>query len=297
MAIQYNRIPVGPFVVYEAVCLAGERQTYRIPQAVAQADLPNALVFTRGRYQYGPFPGIGNVVLTPGMTSADLPDRPAGELVMEALEDGSEYFCINPALPGQKVVGTPLTLSAGQSADVPAFALAVVSGEGYLVNGAPKSGTRVLYARSGGLRIDAQAACLGLVATLAEVTVPAQPPVRTAAQARAEKLAALAALRYQKEMAGIVVGGVMVRTDRESQAQLNGAYVSLKEGLIPDTPWKAANGWVPLAFADIAPVAQAVAAHVRACFANEKAHAEAIAALPEDVAALDAYDISTGWPA
>ena len=297
MTISYKRINVGGFLVYESICAAGAKQLYRVDTPVAKADLPNALVFTKGRYSYGPFPGIGNVVLTPGMTSADLPDRPAGELVMEALEDGSEYFCINPVVSGQKVVGTPLSLAPGQSLEVPALALAVVTGDAYLVNGAPKSGTRLLYARSGGLRIDAQGACLGLVATLAEVTVVGQPPVRTAQMARAEKLAALAALRYQKETGGITLAGVAVRTDRESQAQLNGAYVSLKEGLIPDTPWKAANGWMPLTFADIAPIAQAVAAHVRACFAAERAHAQAIAQLPDDVAALDGYDISTGWPA
>lgn len=166
MTISYKRISVGGFVVYESICAAGDQQRYRAPQAIAKADLPNALVFTKGRYSYGPFPGVGNVVLTPGMTSADLPDRPAGELVMEALEDGAEYFCINPAVPGQKVVGTPFALAAGQSLIVPVFALAVVAGGVFLVNGAAKTPTRLLYARSGPLEIVAQEPCFGTVATV-----------------------------------------------------------------------------------------------------------------------------------
>lgn len=112
------------------------------------------------------------------------------------------------------------------------------------------------------------------------------------------------ALRYAKETVGITLqNGAQIKTDRESQATLNGAYTSLKEGLILDTPWKAANGWVPVTFAEIAPIAQAVAVHVRACFAAEKTHCDAIDAITVvngDVTAalaeLSAYDISTGWP-
>lgn len=120
-------------------------------------------------------------------------------------------------------------------------------------------------------------------------------PIRTATQARAEKLAALAAHRYAVETGGIVVGGLSVVTDRESQAMVNGTYSSLKDGLILDTEWKGVNGWMVVTLAEIQPIAQAVAMHVRACFANERAHTIAINILPDDVARIDNYDITTGW--
>lgn len=120
-------------------------------------------------------------------------------------------------------------------------------------------------------------------------------PIRTVTQARAEKLAALAARRYAEETGGIVVGGLSVATDRESQAMVNGAYSSLKDGLIPNTEWKGTSGWVVVTLAEIQPIAQAVAMHVRACFANERAHTIAINTLPDDAARIDNYDITTGW--
>ena len=129
-----------------------------------------------------------------------------------------------------------------------------------------------------------------------------EPPPRTLADAAAEKLSALAGLRYQKETAGVAVSGATVKTDRHSQSALTGAYTTLKNGLLPGIDWKAAGGvWVSLTLAQVEPMAQAVAAHVQACFSNEKAHAAAIAALAADPTttpeAIDAYDISAGWPA
>lgn len=131
----------------------------------------------------------------------------------------------------------------------------------------------------------------------------AQPPILpayvrpTLAEAITEKLAALSALRYTKETAGINVGGSKIKTDRESQAALTGAYTTLKNNLLQSIDWKADGGaWVSLALAQVEPMAQAVAAHVQACFTREKAHAQAIAGLTT-VAQVDAYDISTGWPA
>lgn len=119
------------------------------------------------------------------------------------------------------------------------------------------------------------------------------------AAAQKEKLAAY---RYGRETSGIVVGGAEIKTDRESQGQLNGAYTSLKNNLITDTPWKAAGGaWVPVTLVELEPIATAVAQHVRACFATEKVHADALDAIVEDPAGtvvdLANYDYTTGWPA
>lgn len=125
------------------------------------------------------------------------------------------------------------------------------------------------------------------------IAIAPPQPVRTTASL----LADVASKRWQVETGGVVVAGHIIATDRESQAQLNSAYTSLRNGLISDTPWKAADGSFTLVtLAEIEPVAQAVATHVRACFAAEQAHNEAINAL-ESQAERDAYDIHTGWPA
>ncbi|MGU5593071.1 DUF4376 domain-containing protein [Aeromonas sanarellii] len=109
-------------------------------------------------------------------------------------------------------------------------------------------------------------------------------------------IAAVADKRWLVETSGIVVAGSPIKTDRESQAQLSSAYTLLKSGLIPDTPWKTADGtFVRVTLAQIEPITQAVAAHVRACFAAEEVHSQAIAAL-QTPSELDAYDIDTGWP-
>lgn len=118
-------------------------------------------------------------------------------------------------------------------------------------------------------------------------------PVRT----KESLIAEVAAKRWVVETGGIVVAGHHIATDRESQAQLISAYTSLKGALINDTPWKAADGRFTLAtLTEIEPFAQAVAAHVRACFSAEQAHGEAINALTTQEE-LDGYDANTGWPA
>lgn len=120
------------------------------------------------------------------------------------------------------------------------------------------------------------------------------PPVP--ARTKAALLSDVAAKRWQVETGGIVIAGHPIATDRESVSQLNGSYGSLKNGLIADTPWKAADGSFTLVtLTELEPIAQGVAAHVRSCFAAEQAHVEAIEALYTQ-AELDAYDINTGWP-
>lgn len=124
--------------------------------------------------------------------------------------------------------------------------------------------------------------------------VAIDPP--QAVRTQASLLEDVAAKRWLVETGGVIVGGVPIKTDRESQAQLFSAYISLASGLIESTPWKAADGSFSLVtMAELEPVAQAIAAHVRSCFAAEQAHAEAISELHYQ-GALDSYDIDTGWP-
>lgn len=86
-----------------------------------------------------------------------------------------------------------------------------------------------------------------------------------------ELLQALADYRFEVETAGLTLGnGMKIRTDRESQSQLNSTYSDLKNGLIPDTDWKAVNSWEVVTLEQMTPIATALAAHRRACFRGEQ---------------------------
>lgn len=81
----------------------------------------------------------------------------------------------------------------------------------------------------------------------------------------------LAAYRFAFEVGGLsLADGLRIATDRESQGQLKGAYADLKSGLIPDTDWKAMNGWSVATIEELEPIAKALAAHVRGCFRGER---------------------------
>ena len=102
------------------------------------------------------------------------------------------------------------------------------------------------------------------------------PP--TLAESKAAKLAELASARYTEEIGGIVVGSVIIATDRESQAMMTGAYVSLKQGLMQSVNWKGDDGWVTATLTEIEPIAQAVGQHIQACFTKESQLAAQVAA-------------------
>ncbi len=113
---------------------------------------------------------------------------------------------------------------------------------------------------------------------------------------RAQKLADLAALRWEKETGGTLFNGMPVATDAVSQTKYIGAVVGAQ--IDPDAVinWKMADGaFVTLDTAAITAVAMAVRAHVQACFDREaelKAEIEA-ASTAEGITAVD---LSTGWP-
>lgn len=111
------------------------------------------------------------------------------------------------------------------------------------------------------------------------------PP--TLAESKAAKLAELASARYTEEIGGIVVGSVTIATDRESQAMMTGAYISLKQGLMQSVNWKGDDGWVTATLTEIEPIAQAVGQHIQACFTKESQLAAQVAAA-ETVEAVNA---------
>jgi len=89
---------------------------------------------------------------------------------------------------------------------------------------------------------------------------------------------------------GISVVGVQIQTDEKSQARIMGAALSAL--LDPDytLSWHAADGSIlTLTGQQVIGIAQAVRAHVQACF-------DRTAVLLAELAQGDPYDIETGWP-
>jgi len=85
-----------------------------------------------------------------------------------------------------------------------------------------------------------------------------------------QRIEQLASLRYEKEIAGIEINGIKIKTDRESQSLINGAYVSTLINPNFTIDWKGENGWININAQQITGIATAVATHVQACFTREK---------------------------
>lgn len=100
----------------------------------------------------------------------------------------------------------------------------------------------------------------------------------------------LADVRFATETAGVELpDGSRIRTDRESQAQINSAYTTLRDGMVDAADFKGENGWVAITLAEIKPIAQAVAQHVQPCFTAERRVSEQIeaAGTTEELVAID----------
>jgi len=96
-------------------------------------------------------------------------------------------------------------------------------------------------------------------------------PAPTLDELKILKIAEIAAWRYAEETGGIVVDGLPITTDRDSQVAVTSAYANLKNGLISSVNWKTANGsWVTLELAEFEQIAKQVALHVQACFTQER---------------------------
>ena len=109
-------------------------------------------------------------------------------------------------------------------------------------------------------------------------------------------IAAVAALRYQKETNGIMVNGSFIATDRESQAQIMGVYTALKNNMISSVNFKTLNGWVTLDSTSVVTIVMAVVTHVQLCFSTEYQMTNTINGLTT-IAAVNSYNINVGWPA
>jgi hypothetical protein len=118
--------------------------------------------------------------------------------------------------------------------------------------------------------------------------------IRTAedlsAQAREVLKEFIRARRDTAISAGITFGGVAVHTDDLSQQRITGAALAATIDPTMVVRWKTADGaFVTLDAPTVVAVAQAVRAHVQACFDRE-------AELRAAVDAGEEFDIDTGWP-
>lgn len=104
-----------------------------------------------------------------------------------------------------------------------------------------------------------------------------------------KEYAALA--RFRAETGGLVTAGIKVATDRQSQAMISGACLMAQANPAFTTQWKAEDGtFVTITAAEIVAMAQAVAAHVSACFSTEAALVAGIIASPAQITATAQID-------
>lgn len=102
--------------------------------------------------------------------------------------------------------------------------------------------------------------------------------------------------RESVEYGGALVNGSLIATDLTSQSKLTGALNFVGRNPARQIKWKAKDGaFVALTRVQIESIADTVGEFVAKCYDNEAAHAAAIDALLT-VDAVDAYDMSTGWP-
>ena len=110
-------------------------------------------------------------------------------------------------------------------------------------------------------------------------------------RARAEKIAQLAAFRYQAETAGVIWRGHRFASDRESVSAVS---IAALQGHAQR--WKCADGqWVRLDAEALQALAEVLADHRRCCFARE-ADLHDLIVEAKDFDALDAVELEAGWP-
>ena len=114
-------------------------------------------------------------------------------------------------------------------------------------------------------------------------------------QLKVQKRSEAASKRWERENAGVEVGGRNFATDERTRTVLIGSRIVAKEDATYTVEWKFADGFATLTAAELIAAANAVGAHVRACFAAERMHVAAIEALSDAQAVID-YDTSVGWP-
>lgn len=112
----------------------------------------------------------------------------------------------------------------------------------------------------------------------------------TADEVKLKLCTALAAYRYERQIAGIVVGGVRVSTEPEVLNLLTGARIKAKESADYKLDWTNVTETVQLTAAQIIGLADAAAAYVQKCFTAQASVIEMIGTFSSIAAALSAFD-------
>lgn len=129
-----------------------------------------------------------------------------------------------------------------------------------------------------------------------EILEGTYPPPPTIEELKAQRFSELSMYRYSKEIAGVVLNGVMIKTDLESKVNLNGAVS--RAMLRPDSSvnWKISDTvWITLPAVQIIETGLAVSDYFEDCFNCNKTHALAINALTT-IEEVQNYDFTIGWP-
>lgn len=123
-----------------------------------------------------------------------------------------------------------------------------------------------------------------------------EPPADPVEQLRAALINRVTELRWERETGGITLpGGVLVATTLADQNRITSVVANAELAGVETVNFKALSGWVTASLAQVQGIAAAIALHVQACFTAERTHHEALAALTT-LEALQAYDITAGWP-
>jgi len=114
-------------------------------------------------------------------------------------------------------------------------------------------------------------------------------------QVRADLMDAATSKRWDVMTGGVTLpGGISVDTTIDDQNRITSVIANAQMAGVESMDFKAQSGWVTLSLDQVRGIAAAVALHVHACYAAERAHHVAIAAASETE--LYGYDINTGWP-
>ena len=114
-------------------------------------------------------------------------------------------------------------------------------------------------------------------------------------QVRADLMDAATSKRWDVMTGGVTLpGGISVGTTIDDQNRVTSVIANAQLAGVESMDFKAQSGWVTLSLDQVRGIAAAVALHVHACYAAERAHHDAIAAASETD--LMAYDINAGWP-
>ena len=117
--------------------------------------------------------------------------------------------------------------------------------------------------------------------------------ISKAEQEKAAVAQAREQIRYRRDQAistGTIINGMPIGTDDVTQGRIVGAVMSAMLDPAYSVTWKATDGtFVTLNAEQLIAVAQAIRAHVQACFDRE---AQLLTALVDG----SVYDIYEGWP-